>query len=188
MSLYTRLTDLPVTGGSHVSHAILLTAVARSRTFGRARGSGCGAVYKTTLAPYRPRYITRAMPWRVRKVAPCSSMAIGRDHYVIAFTMEPRRPTEADRSQQRWENLSESLHVNVHRFAARYTPVRASSRKSASRYIPVRGEFAKVRESSRKSAKVRTYIHTSIHKFAKSPHQCIHHFAVSSRKFAKVRA
>ena len=58
---------------------------------GRARGSSCGAVYETALAPYRPRYITRAMPWRVGRVASCSSMAIGRDHYVIAFTMEPRR-------------------------------------------------------------------------------------------------
>ena len=82
MNLHTRLTDLPVTGGSHVSHAIILD---RSRpsasTFGRTRGSGYGAVYGTALAPYRPRYVTRAMPWRMGRVAPCSSMApIGHDH------------------------------------------------------------------------------------------------------------
>ena len=38
MSLYTRLTDLPVTGGSHVSHAILLDRSRPSKHFGaRAR-------------------------------------------------------------------------------------------------------------------------------------------------------
>ena len=43
---------LDCTRGSHVAHAILLsTALARSSTFGRARGSSCGAVYETALAP-----------------------------------------------------------------------------------------------------------------------------------------
>ena len=38
MSLYTRLTDLPVTSGSHVSHAILLDRSRPSKHFGaRAR-------------------------------------------------------------------------------------------------------------------------------------------------------
>ena len=38
MSLHTRLTDLPVTGGSHVSHAILLDRSRPSKHFGaRAR-------------------------------------------------------------------------------------------------------------------------------------------------------
>ena len=89
MNLYTRLTDLLVTGGSHVSHAILLDRSRPSKHFGaRARielwrgvRDRFSTVSTTVVGTSQPQSFN--VSWRVGRVASCSSMAIGRNRYVI---------------------------------------------------------------------------------------------------------
>ena len=98
---------------SHVvtprSHAILCERDRQgASTFGSARGWGCGAVYETASAPYsiyqgapacsevRSLNVLNAVAARgVNEEwnhAPASSMAIGRDRYVILhLLLEPAR-------------------------------------------------------------------------------------------------
>ena len=95
-------------------------------------------MYETASAPYRPRYLSRSMSWRVGRVASCSSMAIGRDRYVIAFTMEPgRRDRLRSRVCSDWHRILTGTCARV----VRWCPSRRRWKRS--KCASVRGTGAK---------------------------------------------
>ena len=80
MSLHTRLTDLPVTRGSHVSHAILLDRSRPIKHFwARARIELWRGVRDRFSTVSTTVHQSLNAVERVEKVTSCSSMAIGRD-------------------------------------------------------------------------------------------------------------
>ena len=86
MNIHTRLTDLLVTGGSHVSHAILLDRSRPSKNFwARARielWRGVRDGFSTVTTTVHQSFNTVA---RVKSLVMLQHDHIGRDHYVTPW-------------------------------------------------------------------------------------------------------
>ena len=93
MNIHTRLADLPVTSGSHVSHAILLDRSRPSKHFwARARRIELwrGVRDRFSTVSTTVHHTLNAVA-RVKSVIMLQHDHRSRSLYVIAFTMEPGR-------------------------------------------------------------------------------------------------
>ena len=92
MNIHTRLTDLLVTGGSHVSHAILLDRSRPSKHFWARERIGLwrGVRDRFSTVSTTVHHTLNAVA-HVKSVIMLQHDHRSRSRYVIAFTMEPGR-------------------------------------------------------------------------------------------------